>query len=123
MFERLHRVQKFDHITPNQYKAAYGAQIRRELLERNLSGRDYYAEGINALELQGHENILVVGSGDGYEEARLRIEYGHHGGIMALEIPSDEFDFDARFYAADESIKRAGKKGFKKVQGTAEQMP
>lgn len=123
MFERLKRAHKYDHITPNQYTYPYGAQIRRDLLDLNLSGRDYGIEGIKALALEGNERILVVGSGDGYAETRLRIDCEHKGEIIALDIPTDEYDFGARYFLADETIRAAGKQPFGKVQGTAEALP
>lgn len=111
-------------MTPIQYEQAFSAQIRRESLENSDSGFDYYGEGIKALNLSGDENILVIASGDGYMEKRLRLEHGHTGPITALEIPSsDRRDFEARFTVADNDLSRAGAQGFDKITGVMEALP
>lgn len=117
------RRQWLDEISPTQYKFPVPAVIRRQVLEHSRDRVDYYGRAFSSLGLEGGETILNVGSGDGRDEVRLATEFGHHGQIIGLDVPSSDGTFEDRFYLSEILLSDAGKENVTFVPGNAMALP
>lgn len=115
----------FDEVSPAQYKYPGNAVIRREILEYSLDGMDFHGNAFRALNLNRHDRILNVGTGDGRDEVRLALDpqFDHQGEIIGVDIPDRDEDFDVRFYRALFELQRVGKDNVKFCPGNAMALP
>ncbi len=79
-------------------------RLRRKPLENSADGKDYYRDAYYSMELKGDERILSIGVGDGRDEARWAIEFGHRGDIVGIDVPTLEIPFHDRFHVAQSEL-------------------
>ncbi|MBX4191142.1 methyltransferase domain-containing protein [Candidatus Saccharibacteria bacterium] len=123
VFRSTEKSKWFDEVSPMQYKYPTAAVHRREIMNLSLDGKDFHGDAFRILELQGHERILNVGSGDGRDEVRLATEFNHEGLIVGLDVPATNGEFQERFITAQDQLDTAGIKNVSFVPGNALALP
>lgn len=78
-------------LSRDQYSTPKNLRDRWELYNYCSPYLDIYAEAIKRLHLQGDENILEVGCGEGKTLVQLRLERGHVGELTGVDLNAGIF--------------------------------
>jgi len=111
------KTKDLQHLSSNQYASADKLHARWGLYTFAIPSIDIHQTGIDRLKLNGDEDILEVGCGDGSVLLNLRRQ-GHEGKLVGLEITDGMFR---------ESIKAQNKENLqppvKFIVGSADNLP
>lgn len=79
------KIKNFHHLSSHQYATADQLRARWDLFALSVPKIDIHQTGLDRLRLNGREDILEVGCGDGHVLLNLRRQ-GHAGRLVGLEI-------------------------------------